>query len=126
MSGLSPGASASGLFFEVFLMGTLVCGYGLVAPAQIKQFAQAVCNVLGSGEGNAAVYLRCETAAAEMHYVTYMSSIKTMLLASEVEVSQFVESVNKSVSLFDEAVARINYMVNGINKPNVSLSDRGH
>ncbi len=42
-------------------MGKRVCGYGLVAPEQIKQFAQAVCNVLGGGEGNAAVYLLYET-----------------------------------------------------------------
>lgn len=47
-------------------MSDLVCGYGLVAPAQVKQFAQAVCEVLGRGEQNSAVYLLCETAAAEV------------------------------------------------------------
>lgn len=52
-------------------MPKLVCGYGLVAPAQVKQFAQAVCNVLGAGEQNSAVYMLCETAAAETHYGTY-------------------------------------------------------
>lgn len=52
-------------------MAKLVCGYGLVAPAQIKQFAQAVCDVLGRGEHNSAVYLLCETAAAETQYGTY-------------------------------------------------------
>lgn len=71
ITGLSPGAFASGLFFGIFSMSDLVCGYGLVAPAQIKQFAQAVCKVLGAGEGNSAVYLLCETAAAETHYGTY-------------------------------------------------------
>lgn len=55
-------------------MAKLLCGYGLVAPAQIKQFAQAVCDVLGRAEQNSAVYLLCETAAAETHYGTYRDS----------------------------------------------------
>lgn len=46
-------------------------GYGLVNLAQIKHFAQAVCDVLGRGEQNSAVYLLCETAAAETQYGTY-------------------------------------------------------
>ncbi len=52
-------------------MAKLLCGYGLVAPAQLKQFAQAVCDVLGRGDGNSAVYLLCETAAVETQYATY-------------------------------------------------------
>lgn len=52
-------------------MANLICGYGLVSPAQVKQFAQAVCNVLGCGEQNSAVYLLCETAAAETGYGTF-------------------------------------------------------
>lgn len=63
-----------GFFLEFFQMTKLVCGYGLVSPAQVKQFAQAVCDVLGRGEQNAAVYLLCETAAAETHYGTYRDS----------------------------------------------------
>lgn len=55
-------------------MSELVCGYGLVAPGQVKQFAQAVCEVLGRGEQNSAVYLLCETAAAETGYGTYRDS----------------------------------------------------
>jgi hypothetical protein len=46
-------------------------GYGLVSQAQVKHFAQAVCDVLGRGEQNAAVYLLCETAAVETQYGTY-------------------------------------------------------
>jgi len=46
-------------------------GYGLVALAQVKHFAQAVCDVLGKGEQNAAVWLLCETVAAETQYGTY-------------------------------------------------------
>ena len=46
-------------------------GYGLVSQAQVKHYAQAVCNVLGCGEQNAAVYLLCETAAAETQFGTY-------------------------------------------------------
>lgn len=46
-------------------------GYGLVSHAQVKHFAQAVCNVLGCGEQNAAVYLLCETAAAETGFGTF-------------------------------------------------------
>lgn len=52
-------------------MATHVCGYGLVALEQVKQFAQAVCDVLGPGENNAAVLLLCETAAAETRYGIY-------------------------------------------------------
>lgn len=52
-------------------MARLVCGYGLVALAQVKQYAQAVCDVLGCGDQNAAVYLLCETAAAETRYGVY-------------------------------------------------------
>ncbi len=52
-------------------MAKLLCGYGLVAPAQIKQFAEAVCVVLGRGEQNSAVMLLCETAAVETGYGTY-------------------------------------------------------
>lgn len=46
-------------------------GYGLVSKAQVKHYAQAVCDVLGRGDQNAAVYLLCETAAAETQYGTY-------------------------------------------------------
>lgn len=46
-------------------------GYGLVSLAQVKHYAQAVCDVLGRGEQNAAVYLLCETAAAETQYGTF-------------------------------------------------------
>ncbi|HSX49920.1 MAG TPA: hypothetical protein VLF09_03120 [Cellvibrio sp.] len=52
-------------------MTKLVAGYGLVALAHIKHYAQAVCDVLGRGEHNSAVYLLCETAAAETHYGTF-------------------------------------------------------
>lgn len=52
-------------------MARLVSGYGIVALAHIKQYAQAVCEVLGRGNQNAAVYLLCETAAAETRYGTY-------------------------------------------------------
>lgn len=57
-------------FFWGF-MARLICGYGLVALVQVKHYAQAVCDVLGCGEQNAAVYLLCETAAAETGYGTY-------------------------------------------------------
>lgn len=46
-------------------------GYGLVSKAQVKHFAQAVCDVLGRGEQNSAVYLLCETAAVETQYGSY-------------------------------------------------------
>lgn len=52
-------------------MARLVSGYGIVALMQIKQYAQAVCEVLGRGDQNSAVYLLCETAAAETRYGTY-------------------------------------------------------
>lgn len=45
-------------------------GYGLVSLAQVKHFSQAVCDVLGKGENNSAVYLLCETAAAETQFGT--------------------------------------------------------
>ena len=46
-------------------------GYWLVSLAHVKHYAQAVCNVLGVGDQNAADYLLCETAAAETQFGTY-------------------------------------------------------
>jgi hypothetical protein len=71
MSALCPGDKTPGLFFGIYFMPKIVCGYGLAGPAQVKQFAQAVCDVLGTGEQNSAVYLLCETAAAETGYGSY-------------------------------------------------------
>jgi hypothetical protein len=64
---LLPLAKAWGFF----IFGVSMIGYGLVNLAQVKHFAQAVCDVLGKGEQNSAVYLLCETAAAETQYGTY-------------------------------------------------------
>ncbi len=63
-----PGAKALGLFY---FWGLLMIGYGLINLAQVKHYAQAVCDVLGRGDQNAAVYLLCETAAAETQFGTY-------------------------------------------------------
>lgn len=61
---------ASGLFY----FGVSMIGYGLVALAQVKHFAQAVCEVLGKGEQNAAVWLLCETVAVETQFGTFKDS----------------------------------------------------
>lgn len=59
------------MFWGFFISGVCMIGYGLVSLAHVKHYAQAVCNVLGAGNQNSAVYLLCETAAAETQFGTY-------------------------------------------------------
>ena len=47
------------------------CGYGLVSPSQAREYAQAVCDVLGHGSRGGAVVMLLETAAQETHLGRY-------------------------------------------------------
>lgn len=42
----------------------MFCGYGLVSPSQLREYVEAVCDLLGHGSG-VAVDMLMETAAAE-------------------------------------------------------------
>ena len=89
------------LFISGVYMSKIVSGYGVVSLAHVKQYAQAVCEVLGRGNRNAAVYF-CVRPLRLKHA---MGLLRTQLPMEPAEVC--ISAMRSRLKIFSRVLGRM-------------------